>query len=130
MLGLIKESSVIVDLLESVAKTDDFIHRLLTIYKKAISRDIYSKKPYLSIIRSDFFFDAQSLSWKLIEINTIAVAGGFFSDGIDKLYLLVELITIEISKSMANGYQTFPVNNMFTESLILTSAVVVDLYLY
>ena len=88
---LVKEGTTLIELLTPVAQTDEFIDRLLEIYKKTMSNEIAEEKPYLSVIRSDFFFDAVSLNWKLIEINTVAVAGGFFSDGIDHLYMLVTL---------------------------------------
>lgn len=80
------DDSFLVQLLEPLSQTDQFISRLLAIHKKSLHSRVATTKPFLAVIRSDYFLDQVSGGWKQIEINTMSVAGGSFVDGIDTLF--------------------------------------------
>ena len=69
MRKLAQDEKLLFEILDSVAEHDEFIRNLLAIHKRVLQRGSMQKKPYASVLRSDFFFDEPSQSWKMIEVK-------------------------------------------------------------
>ena len=92
MFKLATHELILAEVLEKTVQSDSFIKRLLDIHTKSLASRMFEKKLYFSIIRSDYFVDKDSQDWKLVEINTIAIAMALYADVLEQLHRQVKEI--------------------------------------
>ncbi|XP_063723214.1 uncharacterized protein LOC134851175 [Symsagittifera roscoffensis] len=97
MFKLATHELILAEVLEKTVQSDSFIKRLLDIHTKSLASRMFEKKLYFSIIRSDYFVDKDSQDWKLVEINTIAIAMALYADVLEQLHREKRAFRNEIS---------------------------------